>query len=195
MTLGVKKFVVLEDARRMDAPLPAGANDSLVPLVTILVNPRDVEGTLRELAARIEGLLQGRVAPSPSPRAPAGGSIAVGELVIDRDAQRVTVSGAEVSLTVLEFRLLVALVDHRDRVYPRGALLGDVWGSHVLNRTRTVDTHVKRLRDKLGGAGRFIQTVRSVGYRFSETPSVRRIKIGRRYARPAAPCVPILQRA
>jgi DNA-binding winged helix-turn-helix (wHTH) protein len=189
------KIVVLGELRAADGPRPAtvGANDSLVPLVTILANPRDVEGTLRELALRIQSLLEGQPA---NPRGPARGAITVGELTIDQDAHRVTVSGEEIGLTGLEFKLLLALTERRERVYPRRALLGDVWASNVLNRTRTVDTHVKRLRDKLKSAGRFIQTVRSVGYRFSDSPSsTRPLKIGKSYTPPPAPCLPVLRRA
>ena len=67
--------------------------------------------------------------------------------------------------------LLVTLTERRDRVQARGTLLSDVWAIDAEIASRTVDTHVKRLRDKLGTAGRFIETVRGVGYRFSETPS------------------------
>ena len=74
------------------------------------------------------------------------------------------------SLTALEFKLLVTLTERRDRVQARGTLLTDVWSIDAEVASRTVDTHVKRLRDKLGSAGRFIETVRGVGYRFSETP-------------------------
>jgi two-component system phosphate regulon response regulator PhoB len=81
------------------------------------------------------------------------------------------VSGEEISLTALEFKLLVTLTERRDRVQARGTLLSDVWAIDAEIASRTVDTHVKRLRDKLGTAGRFIETVRGVGYRFSETPT------------------------
>jgi two-component system phosphate regulon response regulator PhoB len=94
--------------------------------------------------------------------------IEVNELRIDRDAHRVEVEGAEVSMTPLEFKLLLTLVVRRERVQTRSALLSDVWEVDPGVSSRTVDTHVKRLRDKLGSAGRFIQTVRGVGYRFSE---------------------------
>ncbi len=72
-------------------------------------------------------------------------------------------------MTPLEFRLLLTLVLRRDRVQMRATLLRDVWELDPGVSSRTVDTHVKRLRDKLHGAGRFIQTVRVVGYRFSES--------------------------
>ena len=68
-------------------------------------------------------------------------------------------------------RQVVTLTERRDRVQARGTLLSDVWAIDAEIASRTVDTHVKRLRDKLGTAGRFIETVRGVGYRFSETPS------------------------
>jgi two-component system phosphate regulon response regulator PhoB len=92
----------------------------------------------------------------------------VGDLHIDCEAHRVTVNGTDIALAALEFKLLVTLIERRDRVQPRATLLSDVWGVDPKITTRTVDTHVKRLRGKLGGAGRFIQTVRGVGYRFSE---------------------------
>jgi two-component system phosphate regulon response regulator PhoB len=72
----------------------------------------------------------------------------------------------EVSLTALEFKLLSTLAACRGRVKTRDALLGEVWGLHMNVETRTVDTHVKRLREKLGDAGVLIETVRGVGYRF-----------------------------
>jgi two-component system phosphate regulon response regulator PhoB len=82
----------------------------------------------------------------------------------------VTVDTTDVTLAALEFKLLVTLIERRDQAQPRGTLLGDVWGLDSELSTRTVDTHVKRLRGKLGSAARFIQTVRGVGYRFSESP-------------------------
>ena len=90
------------------------------------------------------------------------------ELRIDRDAHRVEVDNAEIPMTPLEFKLLITLVLRRERVQTRSTLLSDVWELDPGVSSRTVDTHVKRLRDKLGSAGRFIQTVRGVGYRFSE---------------------------
>jgi two-component system phosphate regulon response regulator PhoB len=73
-------------------------------------------------------------------------------------------------LTALEFRLLTTFIRRKGRVQSRERLLDDVWGIDVEVTTRTVDTHVKRLREKLGDAGRYIETVRGVGYRFSESP-------------------------
>ena len=76
----------------------------------------------------------------------------------------------EIELTALEFKLLVVLYDRRNRVQSRSVLLDDVWGIKADVTTRTVDTHVKRLREKLGAAGDYVETVRGVGYRFAESP-------------------------
>jgi two-component system phosphate regulon response regulator PhoB len=119
--------------------------------------------SVRELMLRIDAVL--RRGRPPDQRV-----LDAGELRIDREAHRVTVNGDEISLTALEFKLLVTLTERRDRVQARGTLLTDVWAIDAEVASRTVDTHVKRLRDKLGVAGRFIETVRGVGYRFSETP-------------------------
>ena len=118
--------------------------------------------SVRELMLRIEAVLR-------RGRAPEHRMIEIGELRIDCEAHRVTVGPDEISLTALEFKLLVTLTERRDRVQARATLLSDVWAVDAEIASRTVDTHVKRLRDKLGTAGRFIETVRGVGYRFSET--------------------------
>jgi two-component system, OmpR family, phosphate regulon response regulator PhoB len=89
---------------------------------------------------------------------------------IDRDAHRAWVDDAEIGLTALEFRLLHAFLSRRGRVQTRDALLSDVWGIEADVTTRTVDTHVKRLREKLGDAGAYIETLRGVGYRFKDQP-------------------------
>ena len=73
------------------------------------------------------------------------------------------------SLTALEFRLLKQLVDRRGRVQTRDQLLSDVWGYSADITTRTVDTHIKRLREKLGPIGKYVQTIRGVGYKFTRT--------------------------
>ncbi len=86
------------------------------------------------------------------------------------DAHRVLVEGIEVALTPLEFKLLGTLYENRPRVQSREALIESVWGMEVGEGTRTVDAHVKRLRDKLGNAGWYVQTVRGLGYRFTNSP-------------------------
>jgi two-component system, OmpR family, phosphate regulon response regulator PhoB len=120
--------------------------------------------SVRELLLRIDAVL--RRGKTSEQRL-----IEIAELRIDKGAHRVTVGAEEVLLTALEFKLLVTLVERRDRVQGRGTLLSDVWAMDSEIASRTVDTHVKRLRDKLGTAGRFIETVRGVGYRFSEAPT------------------------
>ena len=93
-----------------------------------------------------------------------------GDLTIDVDSHEVFVNDEQVTLTALEFRLLRQLVDRRGRVQSRDQLLSDVWGYSSDVTTRTVDTHIKRLREKLGSMGKYVQTIRGVGYKFSRTP-------------------------
>lgn len=121
--------------------------------------------SVRELLLRIEAILR-RTQASSTPQP----VVEFGRLRVDREAHRVWVDGEEVELTALEFKLLLALYDHRNRVRTRSALLDQVWDIHAEITTRTVDTHVKRLREKLGPAGEYIETVRGVGYRFAESP-------------------------
>jgi len=93
-----------------------------------------------------------------------------GELIMDIDSHEVFVNNEQIILTALEFRLLRQLVDRRGRVQSRDQLLSDVWGYSSEVSTRTVDTHIKRLREKLGTMGKYVQTIRGVGYKFSRTP-------------------------
>ena len=93
-----------------------------------------------------------------------------GDLTIDIDSHEVFVNDEQIILTALEFRLLRQLVDRRGRVQSRDQLLSDVWGYSAEVTTRTVDTHIKRLREKLGTMGKYVQTIRGVGYKFSRTP-------------------------
>ena len=88
-------------------------------------------------------------------------------LTLDYEAHQAYVDGNEIALTALEFRLLKHLIDRKGRVQTRDQLLEDVWGYSSDVTTRTVDTHIKRLREKLGSVGEHIQTIRGVGYRFS----------------------------
>ena len=93
-----------------------------------------------------------------------------GGLKINPDSHEVFIDSDEISLTALEFRLLKELVDKRGRVQSRDQLLSEVWGYNSEVTTRTVDTHIKRLREKLGSMGKYVQTKRGVGYKFSRTP-------------------------
>jgi len=119
--------------------------------------------SVRELVLRVGAVLRRGAEPSVSPE------LRLGPLVLDAERHRVTVDGKEVALTALEFRLLHTLLQRQGRVQTRERLLEDVWGMRGDITTRTVDTHVKRLREKLGEAGKLIETVRGVGYRIVES--------------------------
>jgi two-component system phosphate regulon response regulator PhoB len=121
--------------------------------------------SVRELMLRVRALLRRAQRPDAEPEV-----IRFGRLRIDREAHRIWVDDGEVSLTALEFRLLHAFLSRKGRVQTRDTLLADVWGIEANVTTRTVDTHVKRLREKLGEAGAYIETLRGVGYRFRDQP-------------------------
>lgn len=123
--------------------------------------------SVRELLLRVQAILRRNKredAPNPSD------IVEFGLLRIDRGAHRVWVENQEIELTALEFRLLVTLYDRKNRVQTRTALLDEVWGIQADITTRTVDTHVKRLREKLEAARDYVETVRGVGYRFVASP-------------------------
>jgi len=94
-----------------------------------------------------------------------------GELRIDVTGHRAWIGDESLDLTALEFKLLTTFVRRKGRAQTRDVLLSDVWGITADVKTRTVDTHVKRLREKLGPAGAYIETVRGVGYRFRDQPN------------------------
>jgi two-component system, OmpR family, phosphate regulon response regulator PhoB len=121
--------------------------------------------SVRELVLRIKAQLR-RARPAPREVR----TISFGRLRVDSDAHRVWVDGGERILTALEFRLLQSFLEARGRVQSREQLLSDVWGITADVTTRTVDTHVKRLRHKLGAAGVYVETLRGVGYRFKDEP-------------------------
>jgi two-component system, OmpR family, phosphate regulon response regulator PhoB len=123
--------------------------------------------SVRELVLRVGAILRGRRTPPANATAPQRRCYVVGPLEVDVDGYHVLVDGAEVHVSTLEMRLLVYLVEHRGRVRSRDDLLKDVWGYKPGVSTRTIDTHVKRLRDKLGAAGALVETVRGTGYRLS----------------------------
>jgi two-component system phosphate regulon response regulator PhoB len=117
----------------------------------------------RELMLRVRAVLRRRH-PQVSPSA----ALEHGPLRLDPERHRCYVEGEEVELTAKEFDLLLGLMQRPGRVMTRDHLLDEVWGSDIAVTTRTIDTHLKRLREKLGPAGALIETVRGVGYRFSE---------------------------
>ncbi len=137
------------------AGLDAGADDYIVKPFSP-----------RELLARIRALLRRRVPESN------GGAVKRGVLQLEADTYRVTWQDKQVKVGPTEFKLLHYLMRHPERVHTRGMLLDKVWGDHVYIEERTVDVHVKRLRESLGGAGSMIETVRGAGYRMTGSPAV-----------------------
>ena len=117
----------------------------------------------RELTLRVKTILRrgtGKATPNEI--------LKHGDLVVDLAKHGATFKGKPIELTATEFKLLAMLLERRGRVQTRDALLTDVWGYEGDVDTRTVDTHVRRLREKLGKAADWIETVRGVGYRFNE---------------------------
>jgi two-component system phosphate regulon response regulator PhoB len=130
--------------------LDAGADDYLTkPFST------------QELLARIRAVLRRRLPEAVND------AVQVGDLVLDAAAHRVSFRGRELKTGPTEFKLLHYLMKHADRVHSRANLLDRVWGDHVFIEERTVDVHIKRLREALGEAGAMVETVRGAGYRLS----------------------------
>lgn len=135
------------------AGLDAGADDYITkPFST------------KEMLARIRAVLRRR---SPEQ---AGGSVAIGALLLDASTHRVSYDGQMLKMGPTEFKLLHYFMKNAERVHSRGQLLDKVWGDHVFIEERTVDVHVKRLREALGVAGVLIETVRGAGYRLTAQP-------------------------
>jgi two-component system, OmpR family, phosphate regulon response regulator PhoB len=118
----------------------------------------------QELMARIRAVLRRR-APDK-----AEDTVALGELALDSAAHRVSWKGRPLKLGPTEFKLLHFLMKHPERVHSRQQLLDRVWGDHVFIEERTVDVHVKRLRESLGAGGALVETVRGAGYRITAQP-------------------------
>ena len=135
------------------AGLDAGADD----YITKPFSPQ-------ELLARIRAVLRRR-APEQ-----VRDSVALGELALDAETYRVSFQGQELKVGPTEFRLLHYFMKHAERVHSRSQLLDKVWGDHVFIEERTVDVHVKRLREALGSAGCMVETVRGAGYRMTSQP-------------------------
>ena len=117
----------------------------------------------RELVARVRAVLRRYV------KAETGALIEINGLRLDPETYRVTANGQDIEISPTEFKLLRFFIGHPERVYSRSRLLDQVWGENVYVEERTVDVHIRRLRKTLEPFGfqRYIQTVRSVGYRFS----------------------------
>lgn len=119
--------------------------------------------SVRELLLRVKALLR-----RGQPVAGEGATLRIGQLEIDGGRHEVRIGGTPVDLTAVEYRLLHTLAERRGRLQTREVLLADVWGYNYLGDTRTVDTHITRLRAKLGAAGELIRTVRGFGYKLEE---------------------------
>jgi DNA-binding response OmpR family regulator len=117
----------------------------------------------RELILRIKAILK-RNAPKETAR----DILTAGKVKIDIPRHKVTVDAKTIELAPMEFKLLAILVERKGRVQSREILLEDVWGISADVTTRTVDTHVKRLRQRLGKTGKLVETIRGLGYRFKE---------------------------
>jgi two-component system phosphate regulon response regulator PhoB len=150
-----KSIPILMLTARGDEPdkvagLDAGADDYITkPFST------------QELLARIRAVLRRRAPESVND------SVTVGGLILDAATHRISYLGQELKLGPTEFKLLHYLMKHAERVHSRSSLLDKVWGDHVFIEERTVDVHVKRLREALGAAGTMVETVRGAGYRLT----------------------------
>ena len=117
----------------------------------------------RELVLRVKAILKRGKAESVKKDI-----LVAGDIAVDIPKHKVTVKDKVIELTQMEFKLLVTLMERRSRVQTRDRLLSDVWDMDSSIDTRTIDTHIKRLREKLGKPGSFIETVRGLGYKFKE---------------------------
>ena len=126
----------------------------------------------QELLARIRAVLRRRAPESESD------SVTVGNLLLDAGTHRIAFQGQELKLGPTEFKLLHYFMRHAERVHSRGTLLDKVWGDHVFIEERTVDVHVKRLRESLGAAGVMVETVRGAGYRLTALASIAAAQFG-----------------
>jgi len=131
--------------------LEIGADD----YVTKPFSPKEVVLRVQALVRRTQAAREG------------GGVVESGDIRIDKGSFEITLASQRLELTTTEFKLLCLLVERRGRVQSRDVLLKDVWGYENSIDTRTVDTHIRRLREKLGGSADRIETMRGEGYRFA----------------------------
>ena len=174
--------LMLPDASGLDVcrALKADAATRAIPVVIVTAKGEEVDRVVgfelgaddyvakpfspRELVLRVKAILR------RTSGAPATAPLSVGPLTVDEDGHRALVAGRAVALTATEFKLLAHLARHAGRVATREALLERVWRYAPEATTRTLDTHVKRLRRKLGAAGALVRTVRGVGFRLTAEP-------------------------
>ena len=169
--LGEREWFVMtcysdETPPATDGPPMGPRAELVIPIVLVAANAAQRARIVSDLKAHVQAL----VAP-PEPAEDAR-VLATGELRFGRSPQRVTVDGREIALSGREFRVLDALIQRRNRVVSREELLREAWSGPLDEPTRRVDVMITRIRSKLGTAGRFIQSVRCVGYRFVEMAAI-----------------------
>ena len=150
--------ILMLTARSSEEDKVAGFEVGADDYVTKPFSPRELVLRVRAVARRKPD--QGGAKPIP---------VRAGLLQLDRTDMSVTIGGKKISITSTEFRFLELLVRRAGQIQSRKSLLSEVWGYQAHLDTRTVDTHVRRLREKLGRAGRMIETVRGSGYRLNST--------------------------
>ncbi len=159
--------------------LKSGSQTAKIPVVMLTARAEEIDRIVglelgaddyvtkpfspRELVLRIKNILRRTQQPASEEAVLTSGAI-----TIDRSRMEVTVHGKPVDLTATELKLLTLLVERRGRVQSREALLDEVWGYETAIDTRTVDTHIRRLREKLGKAAECLETVRGFGYRIAD---------------------------
>jgi two-component system phosphate regulon response regulator PhoB len=167
------------DGTEVCKQLKANPKTAHIPIIMLTAKAEEVDRVLglelgaddyvvkpfspREVLLRIKTALRRTKGETPPAEI-----LKAGDLLVDKAKHAVSIKGKPVELTVLEFNLLATLMERRGRVQSRDRLLTDVWGYEGDIDTRTVDTHMRRLREKLGKAADLIETVRGVGYRFAE---------------------------
>jgi len=167
------------DGKDVCRALKANPNTQSIPILMLTAKAEEVDRVIgfelgaddyvtkpfspRELVLRVKAIQRRKEIPDERDK-----TILVGDLLIDIDRHQVFVKKKPISLTSTEFKLLVELITNRGRVQTRERLLDKVWGYTYEGYARTVDTHIRRLREKLGSFGDSIETIRGVGYRFRE---------------------------
>ena len=173
--------LMLPDADGFDVCKDLKSNDrySTVPIIMLTAKSEEIDKILglelgaddyitkpfspRELVSRVKAVLR-RVSNKPVSTKNIVGDI----LEIDLKKFEVAVEGKKIDLTSTEFKILKVLISHRGWVFSREQILNGIWGSEKVVLDRTVDVHIKNLREKLGGAGKFIKNIRGVGYKLEE---------------------------
>lgn len=163
-----RQFRMTESTREMPVLMLTAKGEEIARIVGFEAGADDYvvkPFSVRELMLRIQAVLR-RVHSEPEHT----DAIRFGFLEVEPEAHEVRVNGKSITLSALEFRLLNTFLANMGRVQTREMLLDKVWDIHADIQTRTVDVHVKRLRTKLGKAGKYIKTLRGVGYRFVSRP-------------------------